>query len=343
MSVPAPREQLELLGLDECLRRADVEGATPAERRRLRRRIEKAHEVLSSPPDMDELAFLHSGLCQTFLPHSRPSSNQMLWRRKSGRFSLIVQPGIIDDASAPLQLRLTAEQQEKMYVGVPYGPKSRLILIYLQSEGVKARTVNLGSSLSAWMRSLGLPVTGGPRGSIGAFKEQVLRVSRCTYTMTWDGTDARGTQWRAIRDVRIAEGLDMVIDDRAEWTGTVLLSEAFHEHLRHHAVPLDKRGLHHLADNSLGLDLYALFAYRLPRLSAPVHLSWTQLQSQLGSGVQESKGLARRIRDVLPDVLVAYPDAKFEVTRRGLLLKPSSPAVPRTMVSGYRLIEGSSA
>ena len=51
-----------------------------------------------------------------------------------------------------------------------------------------------------------------------------------------------------------------------EWHEIVELSERFHAHLCEHAVPLDKRGIAHLAANSLGLDLYALFAYRLPRL-----------------------------------------------------------------------------
>ena len=54
------------------------------------------------------------------------------------------------------------------HVGVPYGSHARLIMLHLQSEGLKSRTVSLGPSLSAFLRSLGLPVSGGPRGSIVA-------------------------------------------------------------------------------------------------------------------------------------------------------------------------------
>ena len=39
------------------------------------------------------------------------------------------------------------------------------------------RTVSLGPSMSAWIRSLGLPVTGGPRGTIQAIREQSLRIA----------------------------------------------------------------------------------------------------------------------------------------------------------------------
>ena len=336
------REQLELLGLDECLRRADAEAATSAERQRLRQRIETAHSVMADLPSSEDLAFLHSGLCQTYLPHSRLKENRSIWRRSSGRFTLIVQPGVMDDT--PLHLRgrqLAFEEQEQLFVGVPFGAKARLILIYLQGEGVKGRMVSMGPTMSAWIRSLGLPVSGGPRGSIYLIREQAVRIARCTFTMQWDGQDAAGNSLRTLRDVKIVEGLDLWVGakDSSRWDGAVELSAAFYEHLRQHAVPLDKRAISHLSNNSLGLDLYALFAYRLPRLRADLHLSWRQLQGQLGTTDRSTNGLGRRIREVLPDILAVYPDAKVEQTRHGLLLKPSKPSVPTTMVNGYRLVE----
>jgi hypothetical protein len=96
----------------------------------------------------------------------------------------------------------------------------------------------------------------------------------------------------------------------------------------------------HLAGNSLGLDLYTLFAYRLPRLKDGLHLSWLQLRDQLGSGEAHTRSLAQRIRDVLPEIAAVYPEAKVEVTRHGLMLRPSPPAVPRTamQVRGLGLV-----
>lgn len=54
----------------------------PAERKRLLRRVEVAHELLSELPAAEDLSFLHSGLCQTCLPHSRPTENHAIWRRR---------------------------------------------------------------------------------------------------------------------------------------------------------------------------------------------------------------------------------------------------------------------
>ncbi len=82
MALPATaRQQLELVGLEESLRLADAEGASPAERRRLRERLEVAHQLLIDLPALSDIAFLHSGLCQTYLPHTRPKENHAVWRR----------------------------------------------------------------------------------------------------------------------------------------------------------------------------------------------------------------------------------------------------------------------
>ena len=44
-------------------------------------------------------------------------------------------------------------------------------------------------------------------------------------------------------------------------------------------------------------------------------------------------------KNAVTNVLTAYPHAKFDVTPHGLLLKPSAPAVPKTTVKGFSLIE----
>jgi len=318
--MPAIIQQLEILGLEET-RRIAATASTLREQSRQLKRVDVAHELMSELPGGEDLSFLHSGLCQTCLPHSRPAEDNALWYRKSGRFSLTVQPGSF----------------EGRWVGVPYGPKARLILIHLQTEGMKSRTVNLGGSFSAFLRSLGLAVTGGQRGTIGAVREQSLRIAQCSFTMQWSADTASGSQ-TVVSNTRVVDRLELWRSERDQWSETVELSEAFHTHLREHAVPLDRRGIAHLAGNSLGLDLYAMLAYRLPRLQRDLHLRWNALQEQVGAAEKSTNALGRRIREVMPDVLTAYPHARIEVTPHGLLLKPSTAAVPKTSVPGFRLI-----
>lgn len=337
MSEPSFAEQLTLFGADQ-LRRHAMANPDPALRRRELARIDTAQAVMSELSEED-LAFSHSGLCQTCLPHARPISDDQVWQRRSGRFHLVISPGIVINGEG-----------RAVRVGVPYGTRARLIMIFLQTEGVKSRIVNLGRSMSAWIRSLGLPVTGGPRGTIGAIREQSLRIARCEFTLQWSGPARRdgessrdadkGTE-TIIKDQRLVSGLSLwqAADEKGEggWSATVELTREFHEHLKQHAVPLHREAIAYLKQNALGLDLYTLFAYRLQRLKEPVLLRWSALHGQLGSETTPHK-LAYKLRQVLPDVLSVYPDARVEVQRAGLRLLPSRPPIPKTVIGGFRLI-----
>jgi Plasmid encoded RepA protein len=201
---------------------------------------------------------------------------------------------------------------------------------------MKSRTVSLGASFSAFLRSVGLAVTGGQRGTISAVREQSLRISQCRFTTQWTSTD---TTQQVIANTQIVDRLELLRAGRDEWLEHVELSERFPEHLREDAVPLDRRGIAYLSGSSLGLDLYTLLAYRLPRLDHDLHLRWSALQEQRGTAERTTNTLAARIREVMPDVMTAHPHAKADLTPHGLLLKPSAPAVPKATVHGSSLVE----
>jgi len=326
--------QLEIFGLEGIKRQAEL-ASTRSVRGRMLRRIDTTHNLLTALPTSDDLAFNHSGLCQTFLPHSKLASNTTVWKRQSGRFTLMVAPGVLSKSNDPR----SSNNDDNDYVGVPYGTKARLIMFHLQTEGLKSRTVSLGKNLSAFLRSLGLSGSGGPRGSITQVREQCMRIARCTFTLQWTQVDANGDQRTLVADTKIVDGLEMWNAAADDWSATVELGEKFHSHLIEHAVPLDKRSISLLSGNSLGLDLYALFAYRLPKLRADLHVSWQMLQEQIGSEYSENKLLARKVREVMPQVKLAYPHANVDVGRYGILMKPSKPSVPKSMINGFRLID----
>ncbi|SMF85388.1 RepA protein [Tistlia consotensis] len=306
-------DQLKLFGTERVLELAVKEGAPRTEIRAIR-----AAADLLLPPSSEDLNFLHSGLCQTALPHSRPADNARPWMRRSGALRLIVTPGVATDE----------QSGEAEYLGVPFGAKARLIMIYLQTEGVRSRFVPLGRSMSSWIRSLGLPVTGGRRGTIPVIKEQVLRIANCGLKLEWE-SERDGGRVQGMRKTEIVRGLSMWAEQPGQetWPEEVELSEEFHEHLKAHAVPLDRRAIAHLAGTSLGLDLYTMCAYRLPRLERPLFLTWRELMTQLGSEIAATDNFAKKVRNALPHVAAVYPGARIEPQSKGLMLKPSAPAV----------------
>jgi len=299
------------------------DGAPPA---RLRRRADWAAEVLTR--ESEEVAFLHAGFCMAALPHRCPRNDREPWIRANGRFKLAVWPGRM--------LRADGSYAE---VGVPYGTRARLILLYLMTTAIQTRSrwVPMERSMSAWLRKIGLPVTGGPRGTIRPVREQALRISRCSLTLRLDEDDGRAS----LQDRRVVEGLHLwAAEEGGEWPEHVELTEAFYAHLLEHAVPLDEHAIARLKGSSLALDVYVWLCYRLPRLERPVRLTWATLVPQFGSQIRSLASFAQNLREALLDVLAVYPGARVELVPGGIELHPAPPAVDPTMVPvrGLKLI-----
>src|SRR6195952_1215895 len=126
--------------------------------------VEAASGYLSS--EDTDIGYLFSGWAQAALPHRRLPDNQA-WQVTTDRVTLIVQPG----------LRPSPDGQP-ISVGVPYGSRARLILLYLQTEAVRtnSRQIELGRSLHAWLRRLEIPIGGKQMRTV---RDQAERISRC--------------------------------------------------------------------------------------------------------------------------------------------------------------------
>jgi len=63
---------------------------------------------------------------------------------------------------------LTGKDQQWVQQPLPFGPKARLIMIYLCSEAIRQKnpTIEIADSLSGFIRDMGFPVTGGKKGTL---------------------------------------------------------------------------------------------------------------------------------------------------------------------------------
>jgi hypothetical protein len=308
--------QLMLRGFHEVIAEAD----TPATQRRVR----WAHEILSA--EQDGVNYLHSGFCQAALPHREPKNPLDPWIRRNGAYQLVIRPGIL-----PLK-------NQVLQVGVPYGTKARLIMIYFQTEAVRTRSqiVDLGPTMASWLRKMGLSTSGGARGSYVPVREQALRIARCEFTMRFD----RSAFEARLADQRIVDGMDLWHDATSEedlfrtggeWVRHVRLSDAFYEHLMEHAVPLSEEAVARLKHSNLALDLYVWLTYRLHTLHKETTVPWYALAEHFGSE-SGHRQIAFRLKETLRDVTAVYPEANLEAASRGLILRPSRPSVPTSGV-----------
>ena len=122
------------------------------------------------------------------------------------------------------------------------------------------------------------------------------------------------------------------------WPGTLELSQDFFETLNGNAVPLDPRALAALSHSALALDAYTWLAHRLCRITRPtgVKVSWENLRDQFGQEYRNPKDFKREFSGALRSALAVYPDAVIEGVPGGLLLRPSPPPIPKTMIRGRR-------
>jgi len=269
------------------------------------------------------IGFLYSGWCQAALPHRRlPDSKG--WQVSGDRYCLIVEPGMRRGPAG-----------EPVHIGVPFGSRARLILIYLQSEALRtgSREVVLGKSLRDWMSRMGIPVGGK---NLGIVREQTERISRCRLTFEVRQGNRIGLANQNIMDSAIFLEPD---EDEAQGTlfaQTARLSEPFFEGLKKHPVPIEEAAIGAISNNSMAIDIYVWLAYRLHSLSKPTPLSWRALKTQFGTGFAAMNNFKTKFLPNLRLALAVYPEAQVDEddAGRGLVLHPSRPPVAERLIGG---------
>lgn len=292
-----------------------VEGAAalipPEEKKRLR----AAAAVLAD--DSSAFGITYSGFCLTSLPHRRLPTDDDIWIRKGSIVSLQISPGALP--------------QSTKRIGVPYGAKARLILLYLQTQAIKYsnREIELGRSMFEWMDRMGIGAGGKQYSEV---REQAKRLSRCTLTFSWN----QGGGKIAFEDEKIISEGSLIPDSSGDgrqgklWVDTVTMSEKFFNELKVHGVPVADSALRELSGQSVALDVYVWLAYRLHSLEKPQSVSWQALYQQFGASYADLRFFKRRFTDVVKDALAVYPGARVDLDEAGLVLYPSpSPVTPR--------------
>ena len=219
-------------------------------------------------------------------------------------------------------------------VGVPYGSRARLIMLYLQSEAVRtqSRDIELGRSLRNWLSRMGISPGGK---SVDGVREQAERISRCRLTLQVQMGRKTGLVNQNIVDTAIF--LDNTESRQTSlFAETARLSEGFYDQLTRHSVPLEESAIRAINNNSMALDIYAWLAYRLHVLDKPLPVSWVALKGQFGNGFGRINNFRSKFTKSLALATAVYPAAKVEATERGLTLHPSKPPVAATKVHGVR-------
>ncbi len=285
--------------------------------------VEKRSTEILLEPTPEDIAFQHSIFCQTALPYRNPGDDVREWERRQGGAILLIEAG-----------KVLQGDGEFHAIGLPFGPKARLILAHLNTEALRqdSPNVEVEGTLTAFVKRLYDPLRDGrtPNGrQVREFKNQLLRLSGSTIRLGLANHE-RITQVNS----SIIKSFDLWPDkddkQRVLWPSSIHLGDEYFNDLRKHAVPLDERALAGFAHSAMGIDIYCWLAQRLHRIpeNRPQLVPWVSLYAQFGQGFERIRDFRKHFIESLRLVHAYYSTARIDVNGKGLLLHRSVPPVP---------------
>ena len=259
----------------------------------------------------------------------RKRDESATWTRTDGQFSFTVTGSTVSVSG------------QEQFIGLPYGPKARLLSVYLASEVKNPkrrsndRTIHFGR-ISEWLREAGVHVSAGVKGSIQSTKEQLVRLAFANFTMTLAraGENTWFHREGLIESGCLAEG-DLEAFSRGEytklsWPDHVTLTHNAYERMVTQAIPIATQRLQAISHSAAAIDFFVWLSYRLPRIPAgdSILASWSSLCGQFGETSYASH-FRKAYLESLNLALAAYPEANVDITDEGLILRRSDPSVPR--------------
>ena len=237
--------------------------------------------------------------------------------------------------NGPYTLYMTAGGGNKL----PFGNLPRLLMAYVSTEAVRtqSRVLILGSSLSGFMRKLGMSDdSGSPRGDRTRLRNQMRRLFNAHVQLVYEDERGEASVSSSVADRTEFWWNERKPGERTLWESKIELGEKFFQEIISHPVPIDMNTLTALKRCALGLDLYLWLVYRTFALTRPLRLTWRQVYQQFGlhpakaSDKRTVLNFRRKILRELKKIKLAWPDLNYATAPGVLILHPSTPAIAPT-------------
>ncbi|MEM6338968.1 MAG: replication protein RepA [Pseudomonadota bacterium] len=299
-------------------------GITPIQRRI----AESQFSMFYNKGEIKDAMFLHSVLCQAFLPYRDPKAN--FYQRKQGKAVLLLESGkVLDNKTG-----------NYIDYGLPYGARARIILAYANTQSVRSQSpiVSLESCLHAFLKSMGWGTDGRTRRAV---EEQIKRILG-TQIKVGFVEDEKGGKRVQSRTLQLVSDYDLWYASAEEqnslFPSFIKFSDNYFNSLMEHAIPLDERALASLSHNALAIDIYCWLAQRLHRIpeGKPQFITWAALKDQFGHGYKTMKRFKESFRKRLLLARSQYLGARIEedLNKGFNLYNSRSPIAPKsTLVS----------
>lgn len=195
-----------------------------------------------------DVGYLARLLVQVTMPHREPPGTE--FERVNGH----------------LRMRMQAWSK----TGLPFGVYPRLLLAWVTTEAVRTHSprIDLGNSMSEFLRRLDLGRNGGARGAITGLRKQMRRLFECRIGWEYDGPEG----WE-IGSIHPVERASLWWDQRRPdqvtlWQSEIVLNDTFFRSLVERPVPVNMQVLKQLAKerSPLAIDIYSWLTHRVSYL-----------------------------------------------------------------------------
>lgn len=276
-----------------------------------------------------DVSFLHRGFCIMGMPLRQPKDSLRPFSRHDGRFALTIEPASVTHPDGGL-----------INIGVPFGPKARLIAMWMATEVQNPRRNTTGrilelNGITDWLEALGIPARGGATGSIAATKDQFMRLAFSTFTMVLRGPNSEELFKReSLIESGIFSGDDLALYRAGQvsqmaWPRVIGLTHNTYDRFLNDAIPIPTIRLREVANNAMAIDILVYLSYRLPTLGRDdsAILTWRDLMAQFGTGGagEFASKFKDTFRQSIRRAIEAYPEARVEITSEGLVMRYSDP------------------
>ncbi|UGY20897.1 hypothetical protein HAP48_0049195 (plasmid) [Bradyrhizobium septentrionale] len=285
--------------------------------REQRRRYGIREVFENSTPTAADVRHLHSVIAICGMPYERQPVDVREFERVQGNMALDLSAGYLRNAEG-----------KKIVQPLPFGPKARLVMMHLCSEGIrqKSPTIDIAESLTGFVRDMGFSDSGGKKGPLTAFKEQINALAACTMKVSvWDGVRARTKSVTPFDEVDV--WLAPHPDQRSLWPSTVTFNDTFFESLQRHALPVNSQAVRAFAGSARKLDLYFWLGYKLYNITKPLNISWNALGEQFGQGFGRQRDFRSRMALELAHIKEVFPKLPVKLDENGIRLEPAGPDV----------------
>jgi len=291
------------------------------------RQLRLALEAPEAPPGSSlDVAFLTRYFALAGLPVKRPR-DETSFVRNTDEFSLSI--------NAPTLGIVGGKRDEKHNIGVPWGPKARLLTVWLSTaaqdpaRGADDRWVDIGP-IKGWLASIGVNVHGDAPSRA---KEQLLKLTFASFNMQVRRAGLTLFSNETLIEKGVFGERDLAhyaagnLKD-VRWPVGLQLSRNAFDRFRENGIAIPTQRLTRVSHSAMAIDTLVFLCYRLPLIERGEEdlVTWRQLALQFGSREPPSK-FRESFDSTIRQALDAYPEAQVQVTDEGLRLRHSDPAV----------------